>query len=104
VNENSLDYSQKFLKRQKQKKPRKSNAVLPENLVKTFLKATHSNAAIHVLRCASQWGRLQKKGYKECSILPTLLMTLLSRFCISNKRLYQLSDSEVTSPEERSGQ
>lgn len=40
------------------------------------------------------------EGYKECSILPTLLMTLLSRFCMSNKRLYQLSDSEVTSPEE----
>lgn len=45
-----------------------------------------------------------KKGYKECSILPTLLMTLLSRFCMSNRRLYQLSDSEVTSPEEGKGQ
>lgn len=43
------------------------------------------------------------EGYKECSILPTLLMTLLSRFCISNRRLYQLSDSEVTSPEEAKG-
>lgn len=38
------------------------------------------------------------EGYKECSILPTLLMTLLSLFCMSSRRLYQLSDSEVTSP------
>lgn len=37
-------------------------------------------------------------GYKECSILPTLLMTLLRRFCMSRSRLYQLSDREVTSP------
>lgn len=36
--------------------------------------------------------------------MPTLLMTLLSRFCMSNRRLYQLSDSEVTSPEEGKGQ
>lgn len=35
--------------------------------------------------------------------MPTLLMTLLSRFCMSNRRLYQLSDSEVTSPEAAKG-
>lgn len=40
----------------------------------------------------------EEKGYKECSIFPTLLMTLLSRFCTSSRRLYQLSDNEVTSP------
>lgn len=38
------------------------------------------------------------EGYKECSILPTLLMTLFSLFCMSKRRLYQLSDSEVTRP------
>lgn len=30
--------------------------------------------------------------------MPTLLMTLFSLFCMSRRRLYQLSDSEVTSP------
>ena len=35
--------------------------------------------------------------------MPTLLMTLLSRFCMSNKRLYQLSDNEVTRPKEAKG-
>ena len=30
-------------------------------------------------------------------------MTLLSRFCMSNKRLYQLSDNEVTRPKEAKG-
>ena len=38
------------------------------------------------------------EGYKLCSILPTLLMTLLRRFCRSSRRLYQLSDRDVTRP------
>lgn len=40
----------------------------------------------------------RNEGYKLCSILPTLLMTLLRRFCRSRRRLYQPSDSEVTRP------
>lgn len=43
------------------------------------------------------------KGYKLCSILPTLLMTLLRRFCRSRRRLYQPSDSEVTRPATQGG-
>lgn len=49
----------------------------------------------HPLAWAPSW---TTEGYKECSILPTLLMTLFSLFCMSSRRLYQLSDSEVTSP------
>lgn len=43
---------------------------------------------------ATAWG----EGYKLCSILPTLLMTLLRRFCRSRRRLYQPSDKDVTRP------
>lgn len=56
----------------------------------------HSQASPqHLLLQAPGWAT---EGYKECSILPTLLMTLFSLFCMSSSRLYQLSDSEVTSP------
>lgn len=38
------------------------------------------------------------EGYKLCSILPTLLMTLLRRFCKSRRRLCHPSDKDVTRP------